>query len=172
MHFFKKFSGSVSFKYTLLDVCSCIHASIIRIIDLQISDYMSNWDFSYWNNIAHDSGFSRIHLGWLDSLNVLLFFCHGNLLFCTCLHLYIFAVRHVNSVLNWMSKWNLGGHSNFRRTVIYAYQKILGASWNGSWATCSFEWLHFESSCCPVLENCLGHCLHKFPIIIRKNYLL
>ena len=54
-------------------------------------------------HISHDSGFSRkigVHLGWLDSLNALLFFCHGNLLFYTCPHSYTFAVRYVNSVLN------------------------------------------------------------------------
>ena len=145
---------------------------------------MSNWDFSYCDCILLMIQDFQGKLGFIwdgskDSLNVLLFFCHGNLLFYTCLHsiLYIFAVRHVNSVLNWMGKSNFGGHSNFRRTVIYAHQKILGAIWNDSWATCWCEWLHFESFCCPVLENCLGHCLqsqifHYLMRIIRKNYLL
>ena len=94
---------------------------------------MSNWDLSYCDCILLMIQDFQGKLGFIcdgskDSLNVLLFFCPGNLLFYSCLHsiLYIFAVRHVNSVLNWMGKSNFGGHSNFRRTVIYAHQKIFG----------------------------------------------
>ena len=74
---------------------------------MQISDYMSNWDFSYCDCILLMIQDFQGKLGFIwdgskDSLNVLLFFCPGNLLFYSCLHsiLYIFAVRHVNSVLN------------------------------------------------------------------------
>ena len=68
---------------------------------------MSNWDFSCCDCILLMIQDFQGRLGFIwdgskDSLNVLLFFCHGNLLFYTCLHsvLYIFAVRLVISVLN------------------------------------------------------------------------
>lgn len=80
--------------------------------------------------IAYCSWFRIFKENW-DSFGMVrqsefAFFFHGTLLFYTCLHSYIFAMRHINSVLNLKFFFLGGGHSNFRTTVIYAHQKIWG----------------------------------------------
>ena len=143
---------------------------------------MSNWDFSYCDCILLMIQDFQGKLGFIwdgskNSLNVLLFFCHGNLLLYTCLHsvLYIFAeAREFCAKLNGQVKcW---GAFKFQKNCNLCSSKNFGGhlKWLLGyllvWMTAFWKFL---LSCIRKLSRTLFAQISHYPWrIIRKNYLL